>query len=226
MNFFERLRTETRTSRHQLLSIPIRQDALHGQVPLPQYVAFLTQAYHHVKHTVPLLMACGSRLPERLGWLRMALVDYVAEEAGHEEWILADLAACGVDAEHVRHGTPAFETTLMLAYAYHQIDRCNPVGFLGMVHVLEGTSEAIATSAASAMRTALGLPAAAFTYLTSHGKLDIEHVKRFATLMDELDDPADQESVVTCAHAVYRLYGDIFRSLRGDGAATQLSEAA
>ena len=27
---------------------------------------FLDQAYHHVKHTVPLLMACGSRVPERL----------------------------------------------------------------------------------------------------------------------------------------------------------------
>ena len=82
-----------------------------------------------------------------------------------------------------------------------------------MVHVLEGTSIAIATAAAEAMRGSLGLPAAAFTYLASHGKVDIGHVKFFEDLMNRLDDTHDQEAVVDCARAMYRLYGDVFRSL-------------
>jgi hypothetical protein len=57
------------------------------------------------------------------------------------------------------------------------------------------------------------LPAAAFTYLTSHGSLDVEHVKFFQGLVNRLDDPLDQAAVIHCARSIYRLYGDIFRSL-------------
>jgi hypothetical protein len=59
------------------------------------------------------------------------------------------------------------------------------------------------------------LPAAAFTYLASHGQVDAGHVKFFERLMNRLDDPQDQEAVIDCSRAMYRLYGDIFRSLPG-----------
>ena len=42
---------------------PIVERALAGAVSRQEYLAFLGQAYHHVKHTTPLLMACGSRVP-------------------------------------------------------------------------------------------------------------------------------------------------------------------
>ncbi|HZN27547.1 MAG TPA: iron-containing redox enzyme family protein [Burkholderiales bacterium] len=213
MNFFDKLQEETAAARQELLRVQIIQDALAGRIDVAQYLAFLSQAYHHVRHTVPLLMACGSRLPDRLGWLRTAISEYIEEEIGHEEWILCDIAACGGDPEKVRQSRPALETELMVAYAYHQIDRGNAVGFFGMVHVLEGTSTAIATTAADAIGTNLGLPETAFTYLTSHGNLDVEHVKFFARLMNQVEDGADQQAVIHCARAVYRLYGDIFRAL-------------
>ena len=88
----------------------------------------------------------------------------------------------------------------------------NPAGFLGMVHVLEGTSSAIATPAAGVIARTLELPAAAFTYLTSHGALDQEHVRFFENTVNGLR-PEDQEHVVHVAKRVYRLYGDIFRGL-------------
>ncbi len=52
-------------------------------------------------------MACGSRLPEAHGWLRTAIAEYIAEEAGHEEWILNDIAASGGDPDAVRADAPA-----------------------------------------------------------------------------------------------------------------------
>jgi len=107
----------------------------------------------------------------------------------------------------------------MVAYAYHQIDRRNPVGFFGMVHVLEGTSTALATNAASTIQGALGLPPAAFSYLNSHGSLDIGHVEFFASLMNRLEQADDQQAVVHCASMIYKLYGDIFRSLPDKSAA-------
>lgn len=211
--FYDLLCQQTDSDRTQLFSIPVIQDALRGDIVRAQYIAFLTEAYHHVKHTVPLLMACGSRLGDGRAWLRTAVAEYIEEELGHEEWVLSDIAACGADAGPVRHGRPRPATELMVAYAYHQIERGNPTGFFGMVHVLEGTSTALATQAAGTMRSALGLPPEAFSYLNSHGSLDLGHVAFFKGLMNRLDSAADRDAVVHCARMFYRLYGDIFRSL-------------
>jgi hypothetical protein len=213
MSFFDTLKAGSEAQRQQLFAIPIIQDALRGHVTTAQYVAFLTQAYHHVRHTVPLLMACGSRLDGGHEWLRSAIAEYIAEEVGHQEWILSDIAACGGDADAARRSLPHASTELMVAYAYHQIDRGNPVGFLGMVHVLEGTSTALATHAADTMRDALALPPQAFSYLSSHGSLDLEHVAFFETLVNRLDRPEDQQAVLHVARTMYGLYGDVFRSL-------------
>jgi pyrroloquinoline quinone (PQQ) biosynthesis protein C len=184
-----------------------------GRLGREDYVAFLTEAYHHVKHTLPLLMACGARLPERLEWLRADMGHYIEEETGHQEWILSDIAACGEDAEAVRRAAPSLPVELMIAYAYDTIARGNPVGFLGMVLVLEGTSIQAASQAAVAIQRSLSLPGAAFSYLNSHGALDVGHTQFFATLVNRLEDPADFDAVVHCAKVFYRLYGDIFRRL-------------
>ena len=213
MEFFEELQHQTETERSYLLGAPIIQSALDGTASLDSYIAFLSEAYHHVKHTVPLLMACGARLPERLEWLRSAVAEYIEEEIGHQEWILNDIRACGGDAEAVRNGQPSLATELMVAYVYDRIARHNPVSFFGMVNVLEGTSIALATQAADVLRTSLQLPPQAFSYLTSHGSLDISHVEFFRKLMNRLDDADDRAAVVHTARVVYRLYGDLFHSL-------------
>ncbi|MBK8324245.1 MAG: iron-containing redox enzyme family protein [Betaproteobacteria bacterium] len=213
MNFFTRLQDQTSRDRAYLLSAPVIGQAMAGDVTRETYIAFLTQAYHHVKHTVPLLMACGARLPERLEWLRSAIAEYIEEETGHEQWILNDIRACGGDAEAVRHGAPALPTELMVSYVHDRIARHNPVSFFGMVNVLEGTSTALATQAAGIIQERLKLPPQAFSYLTSHGSLDIEHMKMFEGLMKRLDREEDREAVVHTARVVYRLYGDMFRSL-------------
>lgn len=213
MPFFDELQARTAGARAELYAIPVIRGSLAGQVTREQYAAFLRQAYHHVRHTVPLLMACGSRLPERNGWMQRAIAEYIAEETGHEEWILNDLAACGEDPGEVRRSAPAPQTELMVAYVYDYVARRNPVGFFGMVHVLEGTSQALATRAAAAIRGRLGLPPEAFSYLASHGSLDQEHVRFFERLVNRLEAREDREAVVQVSGMVFRLYGDIFRSL-------------
>ncbi len=220
--FFARLVDETQQDREALVGIPIIQSALQGAITRDQYVAFLGQAYHHVRHTTPLLMACGSRLSREQLWLQGAIAEYIEEEIGHDEWILNDIRACGADAEAVRASLPNEATEVMVAYAYHQIERNNPLGFFGMVQVLEGTSVALATNAAAAIQGSLGLPVGAFSYLRSHGSLDQEHVKFFATLMDQVEGAADQAAIVHCAKRFYRLYGDVFRSLPGSAGVTAL----
>ncbi|HEY6134942.1 MAG TPA: iron-containing redox enzyme family protein [Rubrivivax sp.] len=213
MNFHQRLLQQSADARQGLLTTPIIQGCLRGEVSLPSYVAFLREAYHHVRHTVPLLQAMQAALPARHQWLRGPLDEYIDEEAGHDEWILNDIAACGADSQVVRHGQPAHATEVMVAYAYDAIARRNPLGFFGMVHVLEGTSVSLALMAADAIQAPLSLPDAAFSYLRSHGTLDQQHTAHFAQLMDQIDDPQDQADIVHAARAFFRLYGDVFRSL-------------
>ena len=213
MQFFDQLQYQTSDAREYLLGAPVIHAALTGTASREQYLAFLAQAYHHVKHTTPLLMACGARLPERLEWLREATAEYIEEELGHQEWILNDIRACGGDAEAVRQAQPALPTELMVAYVYDRIARHNPVSFFGMVNVLEGTSIALATQAAGVIQGKLGLPNKAFSYLTSHGSLDIEHIKFYENLMNKLESEEDKQAVIHTARVVYRLYGDMFRSL-------------
>ncbi len=209
----DRLVEATRHERDFLLSAGPIRDALAGTVSLPRYLAFLGEAWQHVRHTVPLLMAAGSRLPARLGWLQRDLIHYIEEEAGHDEWILNDIRAAGGDAEAVRSAHPHPATDALVARVYDQVERRNPVGIFGMVHVLEGTSVALALNAADRIQASLGLPDAAFTYLRSHGQLDREHVQDLREILARLTEAQDHEAVIDCARCVFWLYGQMFRSL-------------
>ncbi len=217
MQPFDRLKKETEESQRYLYAAPILDDVAAGRFDLTTYTGFLRNAYHHVRHTVPLMMACGSRLPERLRWMQGSIKKYIVEEFGHEQWILEDLEACGIEAREVANSPPNFETELLVSYVYDYVARVNPVGFFGMVHVLEGTSTAIATETARLAQEKLGLPDNAFHYLRSHGELDQEHVVLFENLINQLVDPEDLGAVIHVANRVFRLYGDVIQSASGGG---------
>jgi pyrroloquinoline quinone (PQQ) biosynthesis protein C len=226
MSFHARLLAETADARNELVATPIIQGCLRGEVSLPSYLAFLGEAYHHVRHTVPLMRACSAALPERNRWLLPALDQYIEEEIGHDAWILADIDASGGDSQAVARNEPGHATEVMVAYAYDTIARRNPLGFFGMVHVLEGTSVALALLAADRIQQSLGLPEAAFRYLRSHGTLDQQHTAHFAELMDKVSDARDQADIVHAARRFYRLYADIFRSLPQPAAEADVTRTA
>ncbi|HSC85280.1 MAG TPA: iron-containing redox enzyme family protein, partial [Pseudomonas sp.] len=92
-----------------------------------------------------------------------------------------------------------------------------PVGLFGMVNVLEGTSIALATQAAETIQGRLQLPKEAFSYLFSHGSLDIDHMQSYRALMNRLDGPEDKAAVIHASKVVYRLYADMFRGLPRSG---------
>jgi heme oxygenase len=90
------------------------------------------------------------------------------------------------------------------------------MGFFGMVLVLEGTSVRLATQGASAVAASLNLGPECFSYLSSHGALDQDHLVFFQRLMDEIDDAEDQRAIITVAREVFALFADVFRSIPHD----------
>lgn len=213
MAFYDRLLQETADARDTLYHVPQLSDGLRGDISREAYVAYLTEAYHHVRHTVRFLMAMGARLPESKKWLHDAISEYIDEEKGHEEWILNDIAAAGGDKEAARAAVPRLETQVLVAYNYDYIARKNPVGFLGMVFMLESTSTQIASAGADAVKDKLGLPQNAFSYLYSHGALDVEHLKFFEALVNKIDDPDDQAAIIEVANNTFRLFANVMRAI-------------
>lgn len=213
MTFYDQLVHETEAEREALYAVPLIRDAARGAITRETYVSYLEQAYHHVKHTTPLLMACGSRLPEEKEWVRAAIAEYIEEEAGHQEWILNDIEACGGDKEAVRHSVPHAATEMMVAYAYDFVSRHNPIGFFGMVFVLEGTSTALATNIAETLMKSLDLKRTSFSYLLSHGTLDLSHIEFFKSIVNRIESEDDKQAIIHMAKRMFVLFADMFRSI-------------
>ena len=224
--FYDTLKQETAGEQNALVNSEIITRCMARNVTLDEYIAYLTQAYHHVKFTVPLLMAVGARLPESREWLRVAVAEYIEEEIGHQEWILNDIALCGGDKEAVRRSQPAMQTELMIAYAWDMVMRRDPIGFFGMVHVLEGTSVNLADHAADQIKATLNLPERAFSYLRSHGSIDQSHIQHLESLMNRFTDPADQALLIHSTKMFYRLYKGVFDSVLDHPANTAVRSAA
>jgi hypothetical protein len=213
MSFFELLERGTSAERLALYSVPQLLDGVAGKISRETYLAYLAEAFHHVSHTVPLLTAARNRMDVAHVAFRAALDDYIEEETGHEQWIINDIRAAGGDADAALLCAPNFSTELMVAYVYDYVSRINPMGMFGMVYVLEGTSIALATHGAGAVSKSLGLGPECFSYLSSHGSLDQEHMTFFEGLMNTIDDPYDQAAILHVARRVFVLFADMFRSI-------------
>lgn len=211
-DFFTQLEDATVRQRLAFLAVPQVRAGLAGTIGLSTYLAYLGQAYHHVRHTVPLMQEARARLAHRPE-LVAALDEYIAEETGHEDWILSDIAASGGDADAARDRPPNPATQAMVDHAYARIRSGHPVAFFGMVYVLESVSVALAGRGAAAIAERLGLPPQAFTYLTSHGALDQSHLRFFAGLVNGLDDDNDRQSIVSMARGVFALFGAMFAAI-------------
>ena len=210
--FFDRLVAETREAQARFAMTPQLLAGLTGRISRADYIAYLTQAFHHVRHTVPLMQEARARLDHRPA-LIAALDEYIEEETGHEFWILDDIDAAGGDGQLVRTSEPAASTRTMVDHAYRTIRESNPAAFFGMVYVLEGTSIAMASHGAGAVQASLGLPETAFRYLTSHGALDQDHMVFFEKLMNRVEDPEDQQSIIDMAKAMFALFGALFAGI-------------
>ncbi|MEJ2118725.1 MAG: iron-containing redox enzyme family protein [Alphaproteobacteria bacterium] len=212
MNTYEQLCLETSEDRNRFLAIPLVMQALAAGGSRELYLDFLAQAYHHVKHTFPLLsLAAALTTDERY---QDALFEYMKEERGHDKWILDDIRAMGGAADAVARSLPSLPCQTMVGYAYYCIQWISPYAILGMVHVLEGLSVMLAHQVAGAVQQSLGTADnTGFSYLKSHGSLDVEHVELFKNLINGFDDRKIRDDIIQTTKVMYRLYGAIFEDI-------------
>ena len=168
IKFFDILQLQTSRQHNGLLALPIIQSMREGTLSKDLYVSFLTQWYHIVKHSLPLILATQSRLTEETAWLTAVIDEFTKQLVSNEELILSDIAACGGNIEQVRHSDPHMATELMVSYAYDTVNRINVLGILGMHHVLEGAVLSVAHRPAANICNSLLVPKGAFIYFDTH----------------------------------------------------------
>jgi hypothetical protein len=213
MSFHAELIQQTTTAHERLVGIPIIQGCLRGDVSLPSYVAFLSEAYHRACHTEPLLRACQAALPAQHALLGEALQAMWPEQQQQVTRILGDLRTCCVDGDTVRRSRAPAATEVLVAYAYDTVTRGNPLGLLGLLQVMRRTRATLAGPVVDRLQSRLQLPDSACRHLRTCEATGLSRSGRFATLVNRITDMQDQADVLHATRMFYRLYGDVIRSL-------------
>ena len=84
-----------------------------------------------------------------------------------------------------------------------------------MVFMLEGTSTQVATSMAHKIKQVLSLPNQAFSYLLSHGELDIEHFGFYEKLANQISNRVHQQLIIESAQICFDLYTAMLQNIPG-----------
>jgi pyrroloquinoline quinone (PQQ) biosynthesis protein C len=213
MSFFISLVELTDASRRELEAIPKVHSMLHEGLRLDEYRAFLRDLFHIVWHFCPSMAAAAARCDDRFRDVRVGLYERIAEEQGHEAWVLEDLRAMGGDELAARNAPPSAPAQAMIAFNYYAAERVHACSILGMLYVLEVVSSVYGGRAADSIARGLGRDAAqgGFRFLTSHATMDVGHMEGLNRLLKTIEDPAAQGAVVNATRVNFHQFGQLFR---------------
>ena len=178
-----------------------------------RYRRYLAEMYAVLCASVPLMTLAATRC-ERPGLLRDYLRAHVEEELGHDEWLLEDMVAAGLDPEAERARPASVWVARLVGPQYYWINHGDPVALLGYIAVLEGNAPDPGLADLLAERT--GLPRRAFHTLRHHAEVDVDHSGALFDLLTVVDLSPAQHSIIRASalHTAAALI-DLFHSLAG-----------
>lgn len=200
MKFFMALVTQTDEARRAFENHPVVMDAVAQGMSLERYQHFLLELYHVVWHFNPVSAAATSRLADSHRQVRYFLYQHMQEEKGHEDWVLADLAAVGVARDTALAYAPSAYTLALSGYNYCAADRKHPCSVLGMLYALEVIASVYGGPFANALKERLMLEGeAGVSFINSHATLDAQHMKDLREIANTIDDAESQAGIVEAA---------------------------
>ncbi|MEU4408691.1 iron-containing redox enzyme family protein [Streptosporangium sp. NPDC023963] len=186
--------------------------------PRRRYRDYLCAMHMVIRASVPLLRVAAARSAE-LGETELAgyLDRHAEEEAGHDDWLLEDLALIDPSAEDALRGTPPPSVAGLVGAQYYWVLHHHPVALLGYIAVLEG--EAPSPALLEHLERSTGHPRAAFRTLWRHAALDPGHREDLDRMLDGLPAVRErQDAVGTSALHTVRAAAELLRELAGEPA--------
>jgi Iron-containing redox enzyme len=179
------------------------------------YPLMLFRMHCMARATVPLMEAAVQRLrtmeprDEVAEGLLSYFVNHIPKEKHHDEWILEDLEALGVDRQEVLERLPPPNIASMVGSQYYWIHHHHPIALLGYIAVVEGDPPKPETVEALIAQT--GLPRAAFRTYLRHAVLEPEHNRLYDELVDRL--PLRREHMASIGVSMLHSANETARSL-------------
>ncbi|MGP4110368.1 iron-containing redox enzyme family protein [Streptomyces sp. 4N509B] len=189
-----------------------------------RYLRYLTTMHAVIRASVPLMELAAARCREAatsdgpgagdpgLRALARFLPEHIERERHHDDWLLRDMAAAGLDPARERARPPAPVVARLVGAQYYWVSHHHPVSLLGYIAVLELHAPAVELAGTLAERT--GLPPAAFATLRLHAEEDDGHSAEVLTALDEAatSDDARGAARLSALHTVAALL-DVFDEL-------------
>lgn len=214
MPFFMQLVSDTDEPRRAFENNVVVLDAVANGLPLEKYRRLLLELYQIVWYFNPICAAAASRMTDKYQKVRYYLYEHLHEEAGHEEWVVNDLETIGVAQETIRSHKPDVSTLGLIGYNHWAADRRNPCSVLGMMYCLEVIASVYGGPFASAIQDSLLLEASSgISFISSHAKLDVQHMVALRSTLDVLTDAAAQESILESARVNFHYMTKMFESI-------------
>jgi len=142
------------------------------------------------------------------------LYQHMLDEAGHEQWVLNDLEAIGVDRPKAISHPPSCYTLALTGFNYWSADRRHPCSALGMVYALEVIASVYGGPFSAAMRESLLLSGdAGVSFIASHATMDAEHMVHLKQVLDTVQDRTAQEAIEESALLNFHHFTRLFEAV-------------
>ena len=189
-------------------------DIVANGLPPERYRKLLLELYHVVWNFNPVCAAAASRVGDAQKQVRHFLYDHMNEEKGHEDWVVNDLEAMGVEAAQVFGYKPTEFMLGLNGYNYWAADRRHPCSVLGMLYALEVIASVYGGPLTTAIADSLLLQGdRGISFISSHATLDTEHMADLRLVMNTLDDDAAKDAIVESTVFNFHQFGRVLEAI-------------
>jgi hypothetical protein len=212
--FFADLVLRTDEARRDFETNPVVLDAVAHGMSIERYRKLLLELYHVVWHFNPVCAAAASRVPDAQRQVRYYLYEHMQEESGHEEWVMNDLEAVGVQPADTRGYQPSVHVLALTGYNYWSADRRHPCSVLGMMYALEVIASVYGGTFSSAIRDSLLLEGdRGVSFISSHATMDAEHMATLRQVLNTITDEPAREAIVEATLVNFQQITGIFAAI-------------
>jgi Iron-containing redox enzyme len=135
---------------------------------------------------------------------------HALEEMHHDEWLLEDMTAIGMERSEVLLRLPSLTVASLVGAQYYWALHVHPVSLFGYLAVLEGNPSSL--KQLREIRTKNGLPQEGLRTMVKHARLDPHHRDEMYAQIDAL--PLTQNLSELVAHSAFHTIEHISQALQ------------
>jgi Iron-containing redox enzyme len=172
---------------------------------------YLFRLHCAVRAIVPLMETARARSAELASTCPVAarlapyLAQHIEEESGHDDWLLEDMEALGMNRADILRRPPPGSVAALIGAQHYWVLHAHPVALLGYVRVVEGTP--VQAETLDYLVSKVGIPWAALRTLYLHAELDIGHGADADRFLDSLPLTAEHSRLIgiSALHSIEQL---------------------